>query len=132
MVTPDKSYAQAMQTVPGTNGTAGLITTSPAKKLIGDDSARAKGKNAALKLIAKNKTDGQTSKAIAQARQSGSPQTTNVTGRQQSLGACQESTMFNKTPKKRVLVRSPSDPERALLIKKVKTAVLAKRLLQRI
>ena len=131
MVTPDKSYAQAMQTVPGTNGTAGLITTSPAKMLIGDDSARAKGKNAALKLIVKNKTDGQTSKAIAQAtansqaRQSGSPQTTNVTGRQQSLGACQESTMLNKTPKKRVLVRSPSDPERALLIKKVKTAVLA-------
>ena len=131
MVTPDKSYAQAMQTVPGTNGTAGLITTSPAKMLIGDDSARAKGKNAALKLIAKNKTDGQTSKAIAQAtansqaRQSGSPQTTNVTGRQQSLGACQESTMLNKTPKKRVLVRSPSDPERALLIKKVKTAVIA-------
>ena len=33
--------------------------------------------------------------------------------------------MFYKTPKKRVLVRSPSDPERALLIKKVKTAVLA-------
>ena len=118
MVTPDKSYAQAMQTVPGTNGTAGLLPTSPAKKLIGDDSARAKGKQAALKLIAKNKTDGQTSKAIAQAtansqaRQSGSPQTTNVTGRQQSLGACQESTMLNKTPKKRVLVRSPSDPER--------------------
>ena len=89
------------------------------------------GKQAALKLIAKNKTDGQTSKAIAQAtansqaRQSGSPQTNNVTGRQQSLGACQESTMFNKTPKKRVLVRSPSDPERALLIKKVKAAVLA-------
>ena len=131
MVTPDKSYAQAMQTVPGTNGTAGLLPTSPAKKLIGDDSARAKGKQAALKLIAKNKTDGQTSKAIAQAtansqaRQSGSPQTTNLTGRQQSLGACQESTMLNKTPKKRVLVRSPSDPERALLIKKVKTAVLA-------
>ena len=31
MVTPDKSYAQAMQTVPGTNGTAGLIPTSPAE-----------------------------------------------------------------------------------------------------
>ena len=130
MVTPDKSYAQAIRTVPGTNGTAGLLPTSPAKMLIGDDSARAKGKKAALKLIAKNKTDGQTTKAITQATansqaRSGSPQTTNVTGRQQSLGACQESTMLNKTPKKRVLVRSPSDPERALLIKKVKTAVLA-------
>ena len=130
MVTPDKSYAQAIRTVPGTNGTAGLLPTSPAKMLIGDDSARAKGKNAALRLIAKNKTDGQTTKAIAQATansqaRSGSPQTTNVTGRQQSLGACQESTMLNKTPKKRVLVRSPSDPERALLIKKVKRAVLA-------
>ena len=71
------------------------------------------------------------SKAIAQAtansqaRQNGSPQPTNVTDRQQSLGACQESTMLNKTTKKRVLVRSPSDPERALLIKNVKTAVLA-------
>ena len=89
MVTPDKSYAQAIRTVPGTNGTAGLLPTSPAKMLIGDDSARAKGKNAALRLIAKNKTDGQTSKAIAQATansqaRSGSPQTTNVTGRQQS------------------------------------------------
>ena len=48
MVTPDKSNAQAMQTVPGTNGTAGLSPTSPAKKLIGDDNARAKGKQAAL------------------------------------------------------------------------------------
>ena len=60
MVTPDKSCAQATQTVPGTNKiTTGQTTTSPVKKLIREDSARAKGKQAALKLIAKNKTAGQ-------------------------------------------------------------------------
>ena len=55
---------------------------------MGDYSERAKGKQAVLKLIAKNKTQ-----AIAQARQP-----TNVTGRQQSLGAGQESSMLNKIP----------------------------------
>ena len=124
MVTPDKSNAQSLQTVPGTNGTTSQKSSSPEKKLIRDDSARAKGKRVVLNLLTKKKDNSQQTKAIAQAtlnsqtRQNGTPQPTNVTGRQQSLGACQESTMLNKTPKKRVLVRSPSDPERELLIKK--------------
>ena len=60
---------------------------------MGDDSERAKDKQAVLKLIAKNKTGGQKTQAIAQARQP-----TNATGRQQSLGAGQESSMLNKIP----------------------------------